>query len=291
MSALARALGVQFAYRALGAWLIALPFADTFAAGVSAFPRGELMLYEPGAYYLLETLLRQEGALKTLTGVALWPIALWLLLSLVPLWLVLEAVRRSPRAEPRGARLRRELPSLLLLAGVTSLLRLLTLSVSLGFVLSLRSMVDSSLDERAADLVSLVPAALGVALLLAISLLQDTARSAVLAHGQHAAAAAVTALILLRANAARLVTRYVLFTTLGALALALGAALMVWRTPVALGSSAAFAVIALQQLLVLASLAARARWLSHAAGTVAADGTVRLGGEGRVTRGGEDSST
>ena len=48
--ALTRALGVQFAYRALGAWLIALPFADTFATAVSAFPRGETLLYEPGAY-------------------------------------------------------------------------------------------------------------------------------------------------------------------------------------------------------------------------------------------------
>jgi hypothetical protein len=267
--ALARALGVQFVHRALGAWLIALPFADTLAAGVSAFPRGEAMLYEPGAYYLLETLLRQEGALKTLSGIVLWPIAVWLLLSLVPLWLVLDAVRRSPRSEPRGERLRRELPSLLLLAGVTSLLRLLTLSVSLGFVLSLRSMVDSSLDERAADLVSLVPATFGLALLLAISLLQDVARSAVLAHGQHAAAASVTALNLLRTHSAHLVARYALFTTLGALALALGAALMIWRAPVALGGGAALVVLALQQLLVLASLVARASWLSRAAASAA----------------------
>lgn len=268
--ALARALGVQFAYRAFGAWLIALPFADAFTAGVSAFPRGEALLYEPGAYYLLETLLRQESVLKTLLGTVLWPIAVWLLLSLVPLWLVLDAVRQSPRSEPRGARMRRELPSLLLLAGVTSLLRLLTLSVSLGFVLSLRSMVDGSLDERAADLVSLLPAVLGGVLLLAISLTQDVARSAVLAHGQHAPAASVTALNVLRAHAASLVTRYALFTTLGVLALGLGATLMIWRAPVALGGGAGLAVIVLQQLLVLASLVARARWLSHAAASVAA---------------------
>lgn len=266
---LARALGISLAYRAFGAWLIALPFAETLAARVSEFPRGEALLYEPGAYYLLESLLRQESALMALTRAALWPIALWLPLSLVPLWLLLDAVRQSPRAEPRAERMRRELPSLLLLGGVTSLVRLLTLSVSLGLVLSLRSLLDSELDERAADLLSLVPGALGVVLLLAISLAQDLARSAVVVHGQHAAAASVLALSLLRRRAGALVTRYAVFTTLGALALALGAALMIWRAPVALGGGAALGVLALQQLLLLASLMARASWLTHAAAAIA----------------------
>lgn len=263
--ALARALGVQYLYRALGAWLIALPFADTLAGGVSEFPRGEALLYEPGAYYLLESLLRRQSALTTLTGAALWPIAVWLLLSLLPVWLVLDAVRRSPRHEPLGERLRRELPSLLLLAGVTSLVRILTLSVTLASVLSLRSLLEASLDERAADLVALLPALLGGALLLVVSLVQDLARSAVVAHGQHAAAASVTALALLRRHAASLLTRYALFAALTALALTLGAALMIWRTPVSLGGGAALALFSAQQLLVLLSLAASAAWLAHAA--------------------------
>jgi len=262
--ALGRALAVQFVYRALGAWLIALPFARTLGAGVAEFPRGEALLYEPGAYYLLDSLLAERVTLTALTGAVLWPLAVWMLLSLVPLWLTLDAVRWTVRPEPAGVRARRELPSLLLLAGVTSLIRLLTLSVTLGSVLSLRSTLDSSLDELAADIVSLAPAVLGLALLLLISLVQDLARTAVVAHGHHAASASLLALGLLRTRSSTLLVRYVSFTLLGALALALGAALMIWRAPVALGGGAALGVLALQQLLVLGSLAMRVAWLSHA---------------------------
>jgi hypothetical protein len=280
--ALARALLAQFAYRALGAGLLGLPFARLLSAGVVEFPRGEALLYEPGAYYLIDSLLARRVALTLLSGATLWSIAVWMLLSLVPLWLTLDAVRWRWRPEPADVRARRELPSLLLLAGVTALLRLLTLSVTLGFMLSLRSMVDSSLDERSADLVSLLPALIGVVLLLSISLLQDLARSAVVAHGHHAASASLIALSVLRTQASTLLARYVPCTLLGALALALGAALVIWRAPVPLGGGAALGVLALQQLLVLAALGARVAWLTRAAAVTAAAGAAAFAPAGRA---------
>jgi hypothetical protein len=268
--AIVRALLVAFGYRLLGAWLIALPLgAALSAAGVLEFPRGEALLFEPGAYYLLESLMHEQATLLALSMAAAWPVFVWALFAVVPLWLLLDAVRRSPRDEPTRLRVRRELPSLLLLAGVASLLRVLTISVSLGFVLNLRNMLDNLLDERAADLASLVPGALALVVLLGIAVLQDLARTAVVEHGQHAAGASVLALVTLRRHAAPLLRRYLLTTLLGALCLGAGLGLMLWIDPPSTALAGAVLALALHQALVFASLGTRAAWLWFASGASA----------------------
>jgi hypothetical protein len=259
---IARALLVMLAYRLLGAWLIGLPLgAALTAAGVLEFPRGEALLFEPGAHYLLETLMREQGALLALGTASAWPVFVWALFAVVPLWLLLDAVRQRPRTEQGSARARHELPSLLLLAGVTSLLRLLTISVSFGFVLNLRNMLEHVLDERAADLVALAPGVLGLVMLLGVALLQDLARTAVVEHGQHAAGASVIALLTLRRRGAALVARYSAMGLLGALCLGLGIGVMLWIDPEHSGTAGALLALALHQTLVLGSLATRAAWL------------------------------
>jgi hypothetical protein len=270
--AIALALVVLFGHRLLGAWLIALPFSATISgAGVLRFPDGEALLFEPGAYYLVETVLREQGELTSLALAAGWPLLVWALLSLVPLWFLLDAVRHTPRSEALPERARRELPSLLLLAGVSTLSRLLTVSVSLGFVLNLRSALAPVLDERAADLTSLLPGVLGLVLLCAVSLVHDLARTAVVEHGSHAAAACVTALTALRARAAPLVVRYTSMKVLEGLCLGLGLALMVWLNPAEAPHALAVVSFGVHQLLVLLALVARAAWLWAASRACAAE--------------------
>jgi hypothetical protein len=258
---IAAAVLFTLVYRLAAAWLIALPFGSALdASGIGHFPDGDALLFARGAFYLLEVLVHERALLGKLALSALWPLFIFAVAGSVPLWALLRAVRPGVPEEPWCARAGSELPSLLLLGGLSWLFKILTVSAALGAALVLRASLDEHLDERSADLFALVPIALASLPLAGIAVLRDLARAVVVGRGAHAAAASHAALGLFRAHGRALMAVFVIATIASVASLALGHAFVVaigvgpepWR--------AQSALIA-HQLGLLGALTVQALWL------------------------------
>lgn len=262
----AAAVAFVFAHRLLGAWLLAAPFAAVIGgSGLLELHGGEALLFEPGGLLLLDVLLQRKPTLSALAGALTLPIVVWTLLGLGPLWVLLDALREHERPEPASQRAAAELPALVLLAGVTTLLRVFIVGVALASVLGLRGALDVPLDERRADLFALTPLLVAALLLALVAILQDLAQSAIVGRGAHVAAASVIALTCAAQRPLACALRWAVARALGAAAVGLGvlsvSAIDVAHTQAA-GAALAFAI---HQLSLLLALGTRSMWLAWAA--------------------------
>jgi hypothetical protein len=258
---IAAAVLLTLAYRLAAAWLVALPFGSALdASGIGQFPDGDALLFARGGFYLLEVLVHERALLSGVALTASWPLFAFAIAGIVPLWAMLRAVRPGAPAEPWFTRAGAELPSLLLLGGLSWLFKILIVSAALGVALVLRASLDEHLDERSADLLALVPIALAFVPLAGVAVLRDLARTAVVGRGVHAAAASHAALGLFRAHGRALMVTFVVATIASVAALVTGHALVVaigvgpepWRAQSALVA---------HQLGLFGALVVQALWL------------------------------
>jgi hypothetical protein len=263
----------QFAAIVLGNYLLrtfvaaglALPFVEVVAAaGITRFPGGDRLLFEPSGLYLLE-LLRLAGP----EFVALARGSLLLLLPLTCALLVARAVSLVALTDgpgPLGVLLARALPlvpAFLAIAGLTALAQVLTLG---GFV-----WVGAQLEgaftagsERRADLAFALVALLGVLASLLLGALAELARASAAQERSGALRSLSRALELARSHPRRLLSRWASLGMLG-LALVLVAARVTEHVDVGrAGAWRVALVFALHQLVVLTLVALHTAWLKTA---------------------------
>ncbi len=259
--------------RLLAAWLLAAPIASALGGtGVARFPDGDALFFAPGGTYLMEALVHGIGPLVSALENTVWFALILGYLCLVPLAGLLYALCRGGRLRPgdvaRGA-LEMFAP-FTLLAGMTLVAQAVV--VVLGFILLsvLRASVYHSLDARHADLCLLGVSAVVLLAVIGLGIVQDLARAALARHERGVRAALAAALHTARRRPFAALAGWLVPAVWSIAAIALGAlavgALHVERS----GTARVMAVLALHQLVALALVALKARWLASA---------LRLAGE------------
>lgn len=278
--AVALALLVAYLVRTCTAALATFPLvAAVGASGIRSFPEGDAKLFEPGALWLLEVLIRERALLDELVA----PIGALLLVgslaSIVPEWLLVRALRplgsgslsgQAPptrsvaRDEPWPREAARTLPWLGLVAVATWAARALLVLATVALAMAARSYFLSARDERLPLLAAGLATAIGGLAWAALSVLHDATVIEVVTRGATARQAIATALGELRRRGLRLALRYALLLLASGIVLAAAAAAVSfvdvargsgWRT---LGAAMA------HQIAIVGLLVLRAAWLSSA---------------------------
>jgi hypothetical protein len=159
---------------------VAWPLAKLVGDSVTKYPRGDRVLFEPGALYLMETLRLARASLASVAEGLSFGVLVGLYLGLVPVAAFLVAFARDDKPP---------LPALLasavrlfgpfsLLLGFSLVVAALAASVPLVVASLLENEARSAFGERGADLVEL--GFWGAALVVAwgVGLVQDLARAA-----------------------------------------------------------------------------------------------------------------
>lgn len=154
-------VGIWLGYRLLSGWLVALPVASLLGAVLAGYPEGDAVLFEPGGELLVETVRSHGAALRAALGTSLRLAALCSLLGLWPLGMLLESWR-SPRLRFSliAARALARWPALAAISGVALLGQALVIAAGATLMPVARAL-GASLGELGADLVGLVPLAVG----------------------------------------------------------------------------------------------------------------------------------
>jgi hypothetical protein len=281
----ARALVLAYLFRTAGAALATFPLAAAVgASGLLDFPEGDSKLFEPGAVWLIEALLRERAWLDALVAPIVVLLLLSALASVIPEWLVVRALRAprgaalagpgpstpAPAQEPLSHEAARTLPGLGLVAAATGATRALLVLASVGLAMTARSYFLSARDERLPFLAATLVASIGAVGWAALSVWHDAAVIEVVERGASAPQAIASALGDLRRSGLRLAVRYGLVLLASAVVLGAAAAAVSlldvarasgWRT---LGAAIT------HQLAIVALLGLRAGWLSSASTALAA---------------------
>jgi hypothetical protein len=260
------AAGMLYAYRLVGAFVLAYPAARTLGAfGPMASPEADQALFEPGGYHLLEALRLAGHAVPASVESAAVLLSAVGILGLVPLALA-QASLAAPGGTPAdwGARAAAVLPRLLVLGGGTMLARAGLVIGGLVAVGAASTLGEGARDER-------VPVALGAAVLapllslwLLLGIVQDLARASVVRLDATVGDGLSRALTTLRERPAAVLGAYALLTLAGGSAVGLAAwaagALDVSRP----GSARVWGAFAAHQSAVLALVVLRVAWLGRA---------------------------
>lgn len=175
-----RRLGVTalvYATRALCALLIAWPFASLFGRALGAFPRGDLLLFEPGGLYLIESVRRTREAFAPISTGAVLLLVTYTFVGLLPLAALLGSLSVKGRLSARdlGSLAFRPVGTFALLLGGFSVLQgiLLGLLVALGGVVAKRA--SSALPTS--DRINVVFVLFALLVVAAVGVLHDLARA------------------------------------------------------------------------------------------------------------------
>jgi hypothetical protein len=208
---------IYFASHVTAALVLALPTTALVAGtGVGRFPEGDRLLFRPGGVIAAEVVRALSPALSAhaVSSLAVATLAsLVLLLPHAALLVALSTGGRKPQAVVWG-RAVGHLPSLLWLSGVAFLAQAILAFGMLTFAGMLRHALGSA-TTRSADLAYLAVLVVGVLMVVAIGLVRDLGRAAVVNGSADSKAA--------------------LFDGLQAFARAPGRALLGWAAPAAAG--------------------------------------------------------
>jgi hypothetical protein len=173
-----------WAFRLVAAWLLVTPLADTLAAPTADLLRGDAVLFDAGGAYLLEALRHAQAQLAAGTRRSLWTLLLVGAASLIPLCAVLVALSHRGRLHTGNFSqlTARHLPAFVMLAGLTLLAQAVVLLGIALVMAAIRDPLYRALTPRSADLGTLAIAAVGVALVVGLGLVQDLARASVVRH-------------------------------------------------------------------------------------------------------------
>lgn len=265
-------LAVYAAYRLFAAWLLTAPVVAAFSStGVRRLPYGDARLFEPGGLFAAEA---TRLALPSL-GANAWTSTLTLLLlgylGLVPLALLLLALRSDPQlpASPQlparewGGAALSALPKLTGLAAL-ALAAQVALATSGALVLGpVASALQDRLAAPTADLLALSGGVLVLGLVLLIGIGHDLARAELFSGGTGIRVALRRAASLLRRRGHVLVSVWVAGLVTAGVLIALGAfattALAVERA----GAWRWLTALALHQGIVLTLVVLRALWFAY----------------------------
>lgn len=180
-----RALMILCLYRAAAATIVGYPIARTLGSlGPTALPDGDVSLFAPSGMQLLEAL--RFGARAIPASVESGSIVAIVLatVGLFPLAVALTALEnpRATRGQLSSAAADR-LPSFLFLSGATLLSQAVLAMTTALVVTGVSGLTDSFRNERTADLVPLLLGVIGLLAVLAVGVVQDVARAAVIRHG------------------------------------------------------------------------------------------------------------
>lgn len=259
--------------RLLAAWLLAAPVASALGGtGMARFPNGDALLFAPGGTYLVAALMRGLGPLAAALQDTVWFALILGYLSLVPLAGLMYALCHGGRLRPgdvaRSAL--EQFAPFTLLAGLTLVVQAAVVLLGILLLSVLRQSIHSSLDPRDTDLWLLGAAGLVLLVVLAVGIVQDLARSALVRHRQGVRSALVVALQIARKRPLQVLLGWAVPAICSVAAVALGAlavgALHVERA----GSARVIGALGLHQLVALALVAMKATWLAAA---------LRLAGE------------
>jgi len=252
----------NYVLRALLAASLFLPFARLIAAsGITHFPAGDRLLFQPSGLYLLE-LLRLSGP----ELVALAEGSLWLLLGVSAILLLARALtfqtliqRRFDLVEivPRALRL---VPGYLLIAGLVLLAQVLALTIFLWAGAGVSRLFEAR-SERSADLAFAALSLLGLFVALVLGVVGELARASLAHERQSGLSALGRGLEHLARAPVRLLSRW---AGLGAAGLVLVVAAAKLCELLDVSREAAWraaAVFGVHQLVILALVGLQTAWL------------------------------
>jgi hypothetical protein len=288
------ALFLAYVLRAGTSALATFPLAAAVgASGMRMFPEGDSKLFEPGALWLVEVLIRQRALLEELTAPIGALLCVGALASIGVEWLLVRALhpmamgsrsgeasfRHSPPSEPLSREAARTLPWLGLVALATWAARALLVLATVGVAMTARSYFLSARDERLPLLAAALVTLVGGVGWAGLSVLHDATVIEVVTRAATARQAIASALRELRRKGFRLAARYGLLLVASGVVLAAAAAAVSW-VDVARGSGwRTLGAAMTHQLAIAALLVLRAAWLSSAIATL---GTARSRPEARA---------
>ncbi len=259
----ARAVMLQYGYRVVAAFVVAFPAAQTIGKIAASFPGGDRALFEPGGFYLLEAL-RLGGAPVpgALEGAAVVG-ALLAFVGLFPLAVALEVLRRPSAsladAVRRGAA---RFPTFAVVGAVTVLAQTAVITLASAVLGALP--FHSFLNERNADGLLVVLAAVPALVVFALGVVEDLVRAELVSGAEAWVPALLRALRTLRFRPGDVLRRLWL-PSLGAPLLALGAMFATTGIDVSRpGAVRISTVFVMHQLVVLGIVVLRTGWFRGA---------------------------
>jgi hypothetical protein len=179
-------LVILWLVRLVAGWIISLPTLSAIAAtGIGNFPEGDALLLEPGGIVLAEVARLALPGLRTALPASLVLLLIALMSGLVALSALLVALSFEGRLELSEwlGRALEHLPSLTLLMGLTLVVQgILAGAIALISALTVTPLLKTS-NEAVRDLASLAVVALAIGIVLAVGVLQDLARAAIVRNG------------------------------------------------------------------------------------------------------------
>jgi hypothetical protein len=266
------AVGFDYALRAVFGAVLALPLvAAVTSTGITNFPAGDRLLFEPGGLLLAEVTRALWAELVPLASTGLLTAFFMAVALLLPYGLVLAAFgQERPRSlSELWGRACTRLPTLLSLKGLVFAAQALALFVTATFAATLRAAAAGDTSRRA-DLTGLAVGAGGLLVVLALGLLRDLASAAAVEGGLGSRAASIVGFhALLRAP--RTAVAAATLAGAGSFAAVALAALVSGALDVArAGTFRLVLVLVAHQGALLAMAACRAWWLGRALAVVAA---------------------
>jgi hypothetical protein len=260
------AILLLWAFRLLGAWLVAAPVADAYSSGLGHLPGGDAVVFEAGGTYLLEALRLNSHQLLAAIRQGLWALLVMGAAGLVPLCALLVALCHAGRlrAGEWSHRTASHLPTLAALVALTLLVQVaLGILAALG-LLGLRQPGHCALGPPGAQWPLLALVFVAAVLCLTVGVLSDLARAAAVLHGAGVAAACRLALRTARGCPTRVLLDWLTPAIWSLLAVAAAAILVHALRVQAAAGWRLLAVFSLHQLTALLLVALRANWLARA---------------------------
>jgi hypothetical protein len=257
---------VLYATLAVG---LAWPAARLIGLATLFHPRGDSVLFEDGAVYLIEVLRLYRSQLASVLEGTSFLVLLVAYAGLFPLSMMLHALsaRGSPSLSSLAGAAGRSLGALSLLLGLSLAATAIALGVPMSIGALLETKLDRALGARNADLAALGIRVCAFALVALVAILHDLARAAVVIRPSHAVDAVGTAVASLRAHAGRALIAFSL-RWLVVLTLIAAGALATARLGVATDLRFLL-VVGLHQLIIFTLILLRAVWLRFAITLVA----------------------
>jgi hypothetical protein len=276
VSPLKRPLGVtiDFACHAVAGLLLALPtLALVAGTGVGRFPSGDRLLFEPGGMLAAEVLRTVAPALPshvtTTFGAAILLGAL-LLLPHAALLVMLARHERAPQAVV-WARAFARLPALAALTGFALLARTLVLVAAATLAGALRSALGGA-TTRSADIAYVALVSLGLAVCVAVGIVRDIGRAAIVRDELDSRSALFVGLASFGRAPARALARWLVPALAGLGLVALGAALAALVDVSRDGEFRLWVVFVAHQVIAFALCFLRAQWSSATFGLISVVG-------------------
>jgi hypothetical protein len=265
-----RAVTVYFLAHLAAALLFALPaFALVAGTGIGRFPEGDRLLFQPGGLLLAEVYRTIAPALGSSIASARVSGALLFVLLLVPHAALLVSLSRAER-EPENVLWGRaigHLPVLLLLSGLSFFAQAVVLFAAATVATIVRDAMTGS-TARSADLAYVAAIGVGVLLALALGLVRDLGRAAVVHDSLKAKAALRVGLMTFARAPARALLGWAAPAAVGLALVLLGAALASVFDVSRPGAWRIWFVALAHQAIAYALCWCRAFWLSAALGLV-----------------------